>query len=101
MRFALRRVGPSSCSPLNVNHLARDHLEIASLAARLVAHIAAVKPDHDRADWLCRVGGILLLTDGLADLPRPVAHRAGVLVLLIGSSSDSRAATLPNGANAA
>jgi hypothetical protein len=52
---------------------------MGSLAARPVAHIAAVKPDHDRLDWLCRVGGILLLNDGLADLPRPVPHRARVL----------------------
>src|SRR3954454_16594842 len=60
MRFALRRVGPSSCSLLNVNHLACDHLEMGSLTAMPMAHIVAVKPDHDRADWLCRVGGILL-----------------------------------------
>jgi hypothetical protein len=63
----------------NVNHLARDHLEMASLAAMPVAHIAAIKPDCDRVDWLCRVGGTLLLNDGLADPPRPVPHRARVL----------------------
>ena len=33
---------------------------MGSLAAMPMAHIVAVKPDHDRADWLCRVGGILL-----------------------------------------
>jgi hypothetical protein len=37
----------------------------------------------------------------LADPQRPVSHRAGVLPPLIGSNSDSRAATLPNGASAA
>jgi hypothetical protein len=43
-----------------------------------VAHITAIKPDHDRADWLWPVGGVLLLNDGLADPPCPVAYRAGV-----------------------
>ena len=64
---------------LRINNLARDHLEVASLPAMAVAHIAAIKSDHDRFGWLCRVGAMPLLNGGLADPPRPVPHRAGVL----------------------
>ena len=84
-----------------IDDLARDYLEVAPLSAMPAADVAAIKPDHDRFSWLRRVGESRLPHNDLADPPCPVSHRAGVLLPLNGSNSDSRAATLPNGANAA
>ena len=65
-----------------VDHLARDHLEVALLLAVSAAHVAAVEPDHDGAGRLrhrsLRGPGGVWLHDRLADPPRPVPHRAGV-----------------------
>jgi hypothetical protein len=65
-------------SSLSINHLARDHLEMAPIPTMPVADVAAIKPDHDRIGWLRRVGG-MLLHDGLAHPHHSVPHRAGML----------------------
>ena len=68
---------------VGTDHLARDHLEAASLVPVPVTHVAAVQPEHDRARHrqhrlARRVNGVRL-HDCRADPQRPVAHRAGVL----------------------
>src|SRR5215218_6895669 len=81
--WAVTDEGKPMLDTTGFDHLARDHLEMASLAAMPVAHVAAVKPDHDCTGWLCRVSlrgvGGGRLPDGLAHPPRPVPHRARVL----------------------
>src|SRR3954452_2867146 len=39
--------GKTMLDSLSINNLTRDHLEVASFPAMPVAHIAAIKPDHD------------------------------------------------------
>jgi hypothetical protein len=67
---------------VSIDHLARDHLEVAPLLAVPAAHVAAVEPDHDgsghprRGSLLGR--GRVRPHDRLTDAPRPVPDRAGV-----------------------
>ena len=68
---------------IGVDHLARDHLEMALLLSVPTAHVAAVKPHHHSADLRCRglrrhLGGVLA-HDFLAYPPCPVPDRARVL----------------------
>ena len=99
--WAVADEGKAMLRPLIINHLARDHFEMAPLPAMPAADVAAIKPDYDRFGWLRRVGESRLPHNDLADPPRPVAHVLACCAPLIGSNSDKRPATLPNGANAA
>jgi hypothetical protein len=68
---------------VGIDHLARDHLEVALLLPMAAAYVAAIEPNHDGAGRLRRrppqrLGGVLL-HDLLADPQRPVADRARVL----------------------
>jgi hypothetical protein len=50
-RLAVAGEGEAMLRAIGVNHLARDHLEMALLPAVPAAHIAALKPNYDRG-WL-------------------------------------------------
>ena len=68
---------------IGVDHLARDHLEVAPLPPVPAAHVAAIEPDHDGAGRRRRGGSAASAAcaphDLCADPQRPVPHRAGVL----------------------
>jgi hypothetical protein len=66
-----------------IDHLARNHLEMALLLSVPTAHVAAVKSDHHsaarrRRGPLRRLGGVLA-HDFLTHPLRPVSDGAGVL----------------------
>jgi hypothetical protein len=87
-----------------VDDLAGDHLKTPLVLAVAAADVAAVKPNNDGfgrlCRYLCRFRGVRL-HNGLA--VRIVLFRTvpAFGAPLIGSKSDSRSATLPNGASAA
>jgi hypothetical protein len=72
-RLAVAGEGEAVLVAIGVNHLTRDHLEMALLLAVPAAHVAAVKPKHNRDNrggwrhrrWLRHLGA-LSLHDGLA-----------------------------------
>ncbi len=80
--LAVAGEGEAVLGTTGVDHLARDHLEVA-LRPVPAAHVAAIKPDHDRAGWLrcgeLRIRGGALRNDVLAHAQRPVLDRASVL----------------------
>jgi hypothetical protein len=112
-RFGRRRLafageGEAVLDAISVDHLARDHLEMALLLAVPAAHVPAVKPNHNRDNrggWrhrsqLRRLDAVSL-HNGLAHSQRPVSDRTRVPSSTYRQRLDSSTATLPNGANAA
>jgi hypothetical protein len=93
---------------IGVNHLARDHLEMTLVLAVPATQLAAVKPNLNRDN---RVAGDIAVGFAVSVLcccttlspTRSVLFRTvpAFCALLIGSSSDSSTATLPNGVSAA
>jgi hypothetical protein len=81
-RLAVAGEGEAVLDAMSVDHLARDHLEVALFPPVPAAHIATIEPNHDGSDRL-RCGplhgpGRVRLHDVLADPQRPVPHRARV-----------------------
>jgi hypothetical protein len=104
-RGTVARESEAGLGAMGVDHLARHHLKVALLLLMPTADIAAIQTNHDwfgwlRRDRLCRLGGVWLHNV----LPtRNVLFRTvpAFGTPLIGSNSDKRTATWPNGANAA
>ena len=72
-RLVVAGEGEAALGAIGVNHLARDHLEMALLLAVPAEHVAAVKPNHNRDNrggWRHRSRlrhlGAVSLHDGLA-----------------------------------
>jgi hypothetical protein len=87
---------------ISTDHLARNHLKMALLLPVPTADVAAIKSNHGRFIWLRRgrldrVGAMGCTTSSAT---RNVLFRTvpPFRAPSIGSNSDSRAATLPNGA---
>jgi hypothetical protein len=81
-RLAVPGEGEPVLGAIGVDHLARNHLEMALLLPVPVAHVAAVKPDHNGTAGggrspLRRLGGVLA-HDFLAHPPCPVSDSARV-----------------------
>ena len=86
--WPLRDEGEAVLGAIGVDHLARDHLEVAPLPPVPVAHVAAIEPDHDGAGRLRRglvrgLGGMRLhdvlrrpAASGCAPCPRSAPRRA-------------------------
>ena len=104
-RLALARESEAVLGASGIDDLACDHLEVAFLASLPVAHVAAIKSDHDGAGPLRR--GLrryleeVRLHNVLAYAQRPVAHGAGVLRPAHWRHLGQEGATLPNSASAA
>jgi hypothetical protein len=81
--WPLRAKAKAVLGVAGVDHLARDHLEMALLLAEPAAHVATVKSDHHSAARrrhgpLRRLGGVLA-HDFIAHPLRPVSDGTGVL----------------------
>ena len=49
-RLAIPGKGEAVLNPLGIDHLARDHLEVAPLLGSSAAHVATIEPDHDGSE---------------------------------------------------
>jgi hypothetical protein len=82
-RLVVAGEGEAVLAAIGVDHLARDHLEMALLLAVPAAHVAAIKPNYDGGGWRRRrprrgLDGVLP-HNVLAHPQRPVSDRARVL----------------------
>jgi hypothetical protein len=103
--LAVARESEAGLVSFSVDYLAGDHLKMPLVLAVPAADVAAIKSNHDgfagprrRRLRRCRD---MRLHNGLTGPHGSVAHRAAFAAPPTGSSSDSRSATLPNGASAA
>ena len=102
-RGAVARESEAGLAALSVDHLAGDHLKMPLVLPVPAADIAAIKPNNDGFGCCAaarRYRGIGCTT---ASPTRMVLFRTvpAFGAPLTGSNSDSRSATLPNGASAA
>jgi hypothetical protein len=104
-RWAVARESEAGRVSFSVDYFARDHLKTAFVLAAPAADVAAIKPNKDGFGWLhcgrlCRFRGVRQHNGSPI---RMVLFRTvhAFSAPLTGSSSDSRSATLPNGASAA